>query len=84
MKLRGCLLLIVSFVAIIASCSGALLMYVGISTADSAEYAEAFVDRLEEGNLEVAYNSTISEFQQNQSLYEFVDVIDTMAEPIRA
>ena len=84
MKLRGCLLLIVSFVAIIASCSGALLMYVGISTADSAEYAEAFVDRLEEGNLDVAYNSTISEFQQKQSLYEFVDLIDTMAEPIRA
>ena len=84
MKLRGCLLLIVSFVALIASCSGALLMYVGINTADSAEYAEAFIDRLESGHLDVAYDSTIPAFKQEQSLYDFVDLIDTMAEPIRA
>ena len=84
MKLRGCLLMIATFVGIIASCSGALLMYVGISTADSAEYAEAFIDRLEEGNLERAYDATFPAFKQQQSFFEFVDLIDTISEPIRA
>ena len=84
MKLRGCLLLIVTLCAVIGSCTGALLMYVGVTTADSAEYAEAFIDHLEEGNLDVAYAATIPAFKEKQNFYEFVDLIDTIAEPIRA
>ena len=81
--MRGCLVSLIGVLGVMAACSGGLLLWVAVDTADSGEKAEQFLDLLGDGKGVEAYAVTASAFQEEESEDLFVEFAVTVGQPLR-
>ena len=83
MTRKGCLIILSGILGVMGACSGGLLLLIAVTTSDSAEDAEQFLNVLNNGKASDAYVLTSSYFQEKQSQDVFVEFVETIGVPLR-
>ena len=83
MAKRGCLVIVLGVFGVMAACSGGLLLWVALGTADSGEKAEQFLALLGEGKGDEAYAVTAPIFQELEAEDLFLEFVETVGQPLR-